>query len=135
MNFFKKLFNKREINKDRQKDNNNIVINPHMPEIVSSVIAYCPKNVEAQKVIMVIKSLLGNSNDEGNVNIFKAMAKIKQSHEFLEKMHGQQPTSTEWIENYGNAMKAVTENTDSFVKEQKEVNKKLEEFLKKYKDD
>lgn len=134
MNFFKKLFSKKEIKVEKQKEDI-IEINPHMPEIISSVIAYCPKNVDAQKVIMVIKSLLGNSKDERSGNIFKAMAKIKQSHEFLEKMYGQQPTSFEWIENYANAIKAVTENKDTFVKEQEEANKKIKEVLKKYKDD
>ena len=59
------------------------------------------------------------------------MAKIKESHKYLEKMHDSEMYSTEWISNYSKDMEALNKNVEGFATQQNKANEELKKLLDK----
>jgi hypothetical protein len=127
MNIIKKFFS----NSSKKNEGEELIqIHPDMPSILSSVLTYCPSNVDNKKVLKTLKILV-NNNKDGDNSIFKVMAKIKESHKYLEKMHDSEMYSTEWISNYSKAMEALNKNVEGFATQQNKANEELKKLLDK----
>ena len=121
MNFFSKFFSS---SKKNNKSEELIETNPDKIKILPSVMSYCPDNIDPKKVLNTFTILI-NNNKDGDNSIFIAMAKIKESYQFLEKMSDYKYASAEWVENYSKAIEALDENTKKFIEEKKEGDKEL----------
>ena len=130
MNFFSKFFSS---SKKNNKSEELIEANPDKIKILPSVMSYCPNNIDPKKVLNTFTILI-NNNKDGDNSIFIAMAKIKESYQFLEKMSDYKYASAEWVENYSKAIEALDENAKKFIEEKKEGDKELLNLLNKFTD-